>query len=251
MNARTVGAVLCLLPTLLGAQTTIHLPQPPNQLSATGRVLANEIKRHGDAALAGNRAEWSRFVDSNFVVIDDTTVVSFKAVVASIAPDTNTLRSPTLDFDNIREYEHGDLAIMTYDVTENTHYGEQTLHSTSRVSSTYYSRGGHWYLVFVHVTPFPTERVAAAADTSRYSSIVGKYDWGGGFSSTIIRDGGRLFEVETGDTTHLEMFPDGEDRFFERNDAGAVVFVRDATGKVTGFVYRGPGRTTITGRKVS
>jgi len=252
MNARTVGAALCLLPALLGAQTTLHLPQPPNQLSATGRVLASEIKRHIDAGMAGNRVEWSRFVDSNYAGIEDTTVFSFKSVIAHIAADTgNKLRSPTIDIDNIRIYEHGDLAILTYDGTEKTHYGEQTVSSTSRVSTTFQSRGGHWYLVFANVTSFPIETVASAGDTSRYDSYVGKYDWGGEYNVVVSRDGSRLVAVQTGDTTHDEMFPDGGDRFFEKDDAGTLLFARDAAGKVTELIYHGPGRTTIIARKVS
>jgi len=252
MNPRTVGAALCLLPALLGAQTTLHLPQPPHQLSATGRALADLLKQRLDAAVAANGAAYSRFIDSAFVAVEDTTVVSLKVFAAEITADTsNRSRSRSFDVDNIRVYEHGDLAILTYDVTETVHYGDQAVPFISRSSSTYYSRGGHWYLVFLKETSFPIEHAAVAADTSRYDSYVGKYDWGGGYNVVVSREGSRLFAVQTGDTAHDEMFPESGDRFFERNDAGSILFARDAAGKVTELIYHGPGRITVIARKVS
>jgi YD repeat-containing protein len=47
------------------------------------------------------------------------------------------------------------------------------------------------------------------------------------------------------------MFPESGDRFFEGNDAGSILFVRDAAGKVTELIYHGPGRITVIARKVS
>lgn len=252
MNSRTVGAVLCLVPAVLGAQTTLHLPQPPHQLSATGRALTDLLKQRLDAAVAANGVAYSRFIDSAFVAVEDTTVVSLKAFAVEITADTSKRsRSRSFDVDNIRVYEHGDLAILAYDVTETVHYGDQAVPFTSRSSSTYYSRAGHWYLVFLKETSFPIEHVALAPDTSRFDSYLGKYDWGGDYGDVISRDGSRLFLVQTGDTTHDEMFPEGGDRFFVKDDAGTLLFARDAAGKVTALIYHGPGRITVTARKAS
>jgi hypothetical protein len=47
-----------------------------------------------------------------------------------------------------------------------------------------------------------------------------------------------------------EVFPMGNDTFFEREDIGWVTFVRDQPRRLTGFVYHFPDGQEATGKKI-
>ena len=78
----------------------------------------------------------------------------------------------------------------------------------------------------------PTVRRVAEVDQETLSSLVGTYDYGGGYRTVITLEEGRLW-ARLGDGPAWELFPETESRFFSLGGA-TYTFVRDSAGTVTG-----------------
>ena len=78
----------------------------------------------------------------------------------------------------------------------------------------------------------PATRRVTDVDTGVLSSLVGTYDYGGGYRTVITMENGRLW-ARLGDGPTWELFPESESRFFSLGGA-TYTFARDPTGAVTG-----------------
>jgi len=63
--------------------------------------------------------------------------------------------------------------------------------------------------------------------------------------------GGKLMAQETGDDKPSELQPLNETTFFVDGDDGLVIFEKDASGKVSHYVYRTKGQELIAKKKRS
>ena len=79
--------------------------------------------------------------------------------------------------------------------------------------------------------PMPTEKEAAAADLPRYHQIAGKYELGGGFTVTVIEEGGKLFAAAP-DQPKSELIPSPDGSFFTIDEGVEISFLKDAQGRV-------------------
>lgn len=78
----------------------------------------------------------------------------------------------------------------------------------------------------------PTVRHVAEVDPGILSSLVGTYDYGGGYRTVVTLEDGRLW-ARLGSGPAWELFPESESRFFSLGGA-TYTFARDPAGAVTG-----------------
>jgi len=98
--------------------------------------------------------------------------------------------------------------------------------------------------------PLAPERVAlAVADTTPWAAFVGAYALAPGFDLVVTREAGRLFAQLTGQA-RLELFAEGDDRFFFAEVDAQVEFRRVAPGgAVNALVLRQGGQDLAAKRK--
>ena len=81
-----------------------------------------------------------------------------------------------------------------------------------------------------------------------FATTMGQYTYRRGLAATYTIEGEHLIDEFKG--VKAEVFPMGNDTFFEREDIGWVTFVRDQQRWVTGYVYHFPDGQEATGKKI-
>ena len=71
----------------------------------------------------------------------------------------------------------------------------------------------------------------------------------GGPSIEIKRDGDKLMAQPDG-SSPAQLFPEAETKFLLKVIDAQITFVKDASGVVTGLIFRGPGGQNMPGAKV-
>jgi hypothetical protein len=100
-------------------------------------------------------------------------------------------------------------------------------------------------------TFLPTDPAVVASDSRGYDAYVGVYDWGGGVTDTVSREGTRLFSRVSDDPRKYELLQEGPDRFSPRGySIESVTFTRNSAGGITGYISRAGGNAIAVARKV-
>ena len=94
----------------------------------------------------------------------------------------------------------------------------------------------------------PSERKAIALPAATLTQYAGTYEISPTASFTIRADGGKLLAKMT-NQDEKELFAEKADEFFFKDVDAQIVFVRDASGKITGALSRQTGRETKAVRK--
>jgi CubicO group peptidase (beta-lactamase class C family) len=92
------------------------------------------------------------------------------------------------------------------------------------------------------------ESKAAPVDAKLYDAYVGEYEMTSTFKATVYKEGEKLMAQATGQPA-MELFPEGENKFFVKVVEAKVTFTRDEKGQVTGLIIHQGGRD-IPGKKI-
>lgn len=144
----------------------------------------------------------------------------------------------------------GGVAAVTYrrrDRRRGEHFETSTW---TRALEVYVLRGGRWLLSrhshtwIVHSpTPIPLDSTTLAA-------FVGHYQIGEGFVDNVHFESGHLVATSTSETIGATLEPVSQSAFSPDGVAPLMVFERDATGHVIGYVQGGPDGTVRRARRV-
>jgi hypothetical protein len=93
-----------------------------------------------------------------------------------------------------------------------------------------------------YTVPVPKARVAIKLDPKLYDQYAGKYDFTPKFSVTITKEGDQLM-VQAAGMPKVQLFPESETKFFVKTMSGALTFIKDANGTVTGVSFEMSGMT--------
>ena len=149
---------------------------------------------------------------------------------------------------------NGDTAIVTYHADQLTEVGGQTTSSHRWQIETHVRRNGRWLLLGVADGLIPPEPKAAQIDPSVLDAYVGRYEWAPTLVASIERKGDVLLEhLGTGEPAQWR--PESETTFFmpgaaAGGDTSRMVFAKDASGRVTHYVYRESGATDRIVKKI-
>ena len=249
-----ISASFLLFCAHLNAQTTVH-PSPDHPpLDSVGTVLVDRLRLRLNAITRGDSATYVSLVDPDFVLIAGDADVDTRTSEASwMAARVRSTPLVRLSFDvkDIEVHRFGDVAILTYVQRADSRYGNQIVHATTRGSSTCVHRQSGWVLVASQHTFLPTDPAVVASNSRSYGVYVGVYDWGGGVTDTVSREGTRLFSRVSDDPKKYELLPEGPDRFSPKGySIESVTFTRNSAGRITGYVSRGGGNAVAVARKV-
>jgi ketosteroid isomerase-like protein len=144
---------------------------------------------------------------------------------------------------------NGDTAIVTYHSDQVTEVGGQTTSIHKWQLETHVRREGRWQLLAVADALIPPEPKAAKIDPSILDAYVGRYEWAPTLVAKIERKGDRLLEhLGAGEpvTTSTFFVPGAA----AGGDMSRIIFAKDASGRVTHYVYRELGATDRIVKKI-
>jgi ketosteroid isomerase-like protein len=129
----------------------------------------------------------------------------------------------------------GDTAIATYIMLERRPDGRAG--KQFRKTETLVRREGEWTLVAA-VESFVPFREPVAIDPKALDAYSGRYQLNLQHVLRVWREGGRLLSQEDGEREPTELFPSGNDTFFDSSQMGDWTFGRGAGGKVDRLVFK-------------
>jgi len=201
-------------------------------------VLHRQTQELVDAIATGSKDVWDRYLDPDVRVVDETGTVQTKRQMldqtAPLPPGvTGSIR--LLDFDAV---VHGDVAIATYVDDESENFHGHALHCQYRTTDTWNRTASGWRLIASQVLALRADPPAVSLPAALRGEYAGTYELAPGILYEIRSAGDGLEGQQTGRKPEVlraeapdVLFAPGKPRY-------RYVFLRDATGKITGFAQR-------------
>ena len=216
-------------------------------------VLA-AIRARLAASAANDTKEWSRWVADDMITPLEGETPSKAAWVRT---HSAWPREVTYWYGPLRDPKvrlHGDTAVVVYHAEQFTKVGAETTSVHKWQIETHERRDGRWQLVGVADAAIPREPVAVKVDAKTLDAYVGDYEWAPTMVTKVRRDGDALSEEMPGQGTS-PLAAESETTFFfpgaaASGDGTRIVFVRDAAGRVTHYLYLEYGATDRRVRKI-
>lgn len=249
MQRQTLAAGLAFAGLLI-AIPILHSKSPQSASlgkeseQTTQEIEANIQRRHSALDRADRRA-YAAELDPKAILVAAGEVETGEQRIQGVAP--------TVGYKNVVEHERpkvtdfGQTAIASYHQNEKEVFGEQFLNHELKVVDTYVKKDGHWVMVAHVAVPELLPRKVAKVDAAGFKQFVGEYQWGPGYVDTVTLLNGKLMTSWTGDEKLAEWLPFNENTFFTKDDTydALVTFKKDASGKVTHYIYHAFGQEII------
>lgn len=216
-------------------------------------VLA-AIRARLAASAANDTKEWSRFVADDMITPLEGDAPSKAAWVKTHASWPREVKYWYGPLQDPKVRLHGDTAVVVYHAEQFTKIGEQTTSVHKWQIETHEKRDGRWQLVGVADATIPREPTAVKLDAKALDAYAGEYEWAPTMVSNVRRDGDALAEEMPGQGVS-PLAAESETTFFfpgaaASGDATRIVFVKNAEGRVTHYVYREYGATDRIVKKI-
>ena len=148
----------------------------------------------------------------------------------------------------------GGVAMVDYRLTDRRQFGGYARSLVSRGTDTFVERDGGWRLVRRTQTWIVSPPATIALDPTVLRAFVGWYEHGPGFVDDVHLVGGDLVATSSAEAAaalpgaHLR--PVSDDAFSPDGIAPLIVFERDASGRVTGYVQQSPDGSVVRARRL-
>jgi Domain of unknown function (DUF4440) len=236
-----------LIPPLLGiVACTACLPVGTAASATAQSVVAAELRRSTqallDAIAPGDVGVWDRLIDDGAVQVDENDVVRNKKEMLEALKPLGPGLAGHLTIDDFRVVERGETAVVTHEDDEYLNYHGQIIRSRFHMTDTWIHSSTGWRQLASQVLAVlqdPPERKLDADVLCGYS---GSYELTADIKGAIrCASDELLFERPGRPARHFRS--ELLDVFFEPGQPRTRrIFVRDAKGRVTGFVDRREAR---------
>ena len=233
--------------------STLQSQTPAPADSLTG-LFASLIAKRIQANVRADTAAYHHLVDPALVYFDDDgSRQDFSERMRRIATGVAGGGAGKFrrDVDSLHVVVTGEVAFVDYWIVVRVPFGPRTRAEPYRNLDTFIRRGGEWLLIRhaeTHALSSPSALVVAPSLLADY---VGRYEWWPGYVDTITLAGGQLFERGTGEAEAALNIAASPEAFFVKGDPSLIVFVRNRSGRVTGYVLHWPDGQITAARKVA
>jgi ketosteroid isomerase-like protein len=216
-------------------------PSPVRVSAKVENEIKETIHERLDALRRGDvRAYVSYYADECIVTGDNGALVRPEAIAKEWADDHRFgivyKGGEPMD---LRVHAYGDMAVASFRTELDQDWGGQKLLESSRFTDVFARRGGRWVLLAHHETPIPNaRRVVVKVNPSVFDAYAGEYQITPNYIVKVKREGDKLMDQWPGDTGYTEDVPVSESTFVARGELGEVIYVKDATGRVSHFIVR-------------
>jgi hypothetical protein len=202
-----------------------------------------------DAVAPGNAGVWRRYLHERVLRVDENGSVQTRDdLLEEFSPLPPGLVG-RMSVDTFRIVTHGDVAVIAYETQEHLDYHGQILRSRFRVSDTWLKTEQGWQLLAEQVAAVLKDPPSVKLTQQQLCEYNGSYSLTAEITATIecTRDG---FTSERTGRPPAQYLAEVPDVFFVAGQPRTRrIFVRDAQGKVAGFVDRREGEDVRWTRK--
>lgn len=213
-------------------------------------IIANyaAIADRDTSAVRGGLAD-----DFRWVLATGGQVVTRSELIAAIAR-APTGAAVTYGVDSAHVEIVGHVAMVEYRLTDRRRFGGYARTLVSRGTDTFVERDREWRLVRRTQTWIVAPPATITLDPTVLRAFVGRYEHGPGFVDDVHLVGGELVATSSAEAAaampgaHLR--PVSDDAFSPDGIAPLIVFERDASGRVTGYVQQSPDGSVVRARRL-
>jgi hypothetical protein len=175
-------------------------------------------------------------------------VIGKDRLLAAAARTSSTV-SLSYRVDSLQTWQHGDIATAEYRLTDRRTFREYMPTFISRASDVYVRRGvgsepRRWELMRHTQTWIVRAPDTTSMDVLALRDFVGRYDRGAGYIDDVHLVNGYLVAPSTLETLlgapGAHLWPVSSSTFSPEGSAPMIVFERDGSGRVTGYVQQAP-----------
>lgn len=243
MSAARLALLLCLTlvsPSLASAQAEDQ--------------IVSAIRGRLDASRRNDVAAWSSFVADDMMAPLEGTLRSKQGWMRQHESWPREVSYWYGPLEDVKVRVNADTAIVTFHAQQFTQIGGQTTSVHKWQIETHVRRDGRWLLLGIADGLIPAEPTAVKVDPAILAGYAGEYQWAPTLISKIEPQSDRLFE-RFGGGAPGEWLPESDTTFFvpgeaAGGDSSRIIFVKDAAGRVTHYIYRELGATDRIVRKV-
>ncbi len=236
-RSRLLVSVALILGLLVGVVGTSNV-RAQSSVEVELRKIVQEML---DAVAPGNVAVWQRYLHERVIHVDENGTVRTKAaLLAEFSPLPPGLVG-RIAVDRFNIQTHGDIAVVAYELQEHLHYHGQILRSRFRASDTWLRTAEGWRLLAEQVNAVLKDPPSVKLTQQQLCAYNGSYAMTAEITATIRCTQGGL-TMERSGRKPAQYLAEVADVFFVPGQPRTRrIFVRDAQGKVVGFVDRREG----------
>jgi ketosteroid isomerase-like protein len=231
-----------LLITFVAAPAGVRAEPAPPEVAAELRTITQALL---DAVAPGRADVWERYLHPDLIHVDENgTVRSRDQLLAEIRPLPAGLVGG-LRVDRFQASLHGDTAVAVHDDQEQLDYHGQRLRSRFRSLDVWRRTPDGWKLVAQQVSAVLRDPPSIALGEDELCAYSGTYRLTDEVRTTLRCEGGALV-AERDDRPAVRYLPELRDLFFVPGQPRSRrVFLRDGSGRITGFADRREGEDVV------
>lgn len=220
----------------------VTVPAGAEDLSA---LLQRQTQEMMDAVSSGDATVWEKYLDAGVVITDEAGgVTNKKDAVAQITPLPKGI-SGTITVTDWHLYSHGDVAVATHVSDEHEDFHGQKLHALYRTTTTWAKEPGGWKVIAQQTLALRQDPPAVQLEGAALDDYVGRYRAAPDLVYEIARQGSELVGGVAGGKPGPLKFELRDVMFVPGQPRSRKIFVRDASGRVTGFLGRREERDVV------
>lgn len=198
-----------------------------------------------DAVAPGDHGPWERLLDPGFLQLDENGAVHSKAeLLATLDPLPAGLVG-SIHVDSFRVEVTGDTAVVAHEDQESLDYFGQHLASRFRNMDTWRRTPAGWRLLGQHTAAVLRDPPAVTLSHAELCGYAGTYALTDAIQVTLRCDGNELVAERPGRPA-TRYRPELRDLFFAPGQPRSRrIFLRDASGRITGFADRREGEDIV------
>lgn len=229
---------LLMFITLVFGMFGVAQPAAPSAAESELRRIVQEML---DAVAPGNVDVWRRYLHERVLRVDENgTVQNKEELLKEFSPLPPGLTGG-IAVDAFRAETHGNIAVVAYETQEHLDYHGQILHSRFRISDTWLKTEQGWQLLAEQVAAVLKDPPSIRLTQQQLCEYNGSYSLTADITTTLkcTQDG---LTAERSGRPPAQYLAEVRDVFFVAGQPRTRrIFVRDAQGKVVGFVDRREG----------
>ncbi len=240
-------AISALAMLVVSAGAIANTAHAQTTLSTTfSKLLATEYSAtvHGDTAtLARQMAD-----DLVWIIGPDGTTMTKKRLLE--ASSGFGAQAPRFVADSVHATRFGDVATVDYLRHDTWPLGDSSFTDSWRALDVFVWRSGRWQLERHTQVWLVMPAKSIALDSVSLNAFVGRYQIASGYVDNVHWEGGHLVATASGQTVGARLVPVSSTAFSPDGDGKLIVFERDRSGRVTGYVQGYPDGSVWRARRL-